>query len=468
MAIDLLKNKFSLHNKIVIWTSLVVGSILFGLSAVSLILIRNKLESNMDQRLDLESDEISITLDLIDDNLKIVHEFEWNEPQHKFDVNPIYIIVLDKNQKVKFKSQNYLTQMSPVRYLTFDKDRLSFKTIPIHEKKIKFVTKPLYFDDNHHGWVIVGMPFDKIFELLSLIRNVYLIIVPIALIIAFFGSSFIAKKALAPVLYISETVRHIHATNLDKKLKSLDTEDEISHLVETINKLLDRLKNSFNTIRQFTANASHELKIPLSIIQANLEQYEKNIQDNLNEQYLNRTKIELARMVRLIDDLSTLAKTDTKQITLKKETVWLNDLIHDGIERYRTQIDEKNIKISTNDLSSISINADIYWMEALVSNLLDNAIKFSDDNSNISIEIIENLISNNIQFNFVDEGIGIQGDEIKNITRRFYRIENEKKVSGSGLGLAIVDWVIKSHDGSMSFSNNSNGGLTVTVDLPIV
>ncbi len=419
----------------------------------------------MDNRLGSEGFEIIKTLAFVDGRIKIIHRLEWQEPHHVDEENPIYIIVIDLNNNVIEKSLNYRgTRPSPIRYLTFDAEKTTSQTITLLKKELRFTTQPIFLNDIHRGWMITGTTFDHLANLQSDIFSTLLIVGPIGLIMVFLISSLIVRKALTPVLNISEKVRQINTLNLNKTLILLETNDEISHLTETINNLLIRLDSSFKTIRQFTANASHELKSPISIIQLEIEQLQKTQDNKQNPSFIN-IQNEIKNMAGLIDDLSTLAKMDTMKITVNKENVWLNDIVYNQIERYRQSARAKKIKIEAEHLPSISILADKHWMENLISNLLDNSIKFSPTDSTISITI-DNNDPNKIQLNIQDEGPGIQPNKIENVTQRFYRGDYNKKIMGVGLGLSIVDWVVKAHHGDLELSNNSEKGLTASVILP--
>jgi len=458
--------KQSLHTKIVFWSTSVVGIILLVFSIESILLIRNKLRKDIDRRLASETEEIIHTFDFIDGKIQIIHPFEWEEPHHTSEEDAVYILYTDIQKIELGRSKNYIGKTSPLSTFNYDSLNTRFDTQLIDEQNIRFSIMPIRLAGKHRGWAITGMTFESLNHVQSVIIGVYAVIFPLAMIIAFLGSSVIARKAMAPVLDISETVRNIHARNLDKTLPELETKDEIAHLADTINDLLERLRKSFKTIRQFTANASHELKIPLSIVQAELEQVQKSNSASKNKPSLERTKIELNRMAKLIDDLSTLAKADTHQIILSKKAVWLNDIIHDEIERYRHTANQKNICLKPIDLPSVSIQADAHWMQVLVSNILDNGIKFSPRNSTVTVQIIE---ENNRYFHLVfsDEGPGILEHEVELITQRFYRSEPANKIAGSGLGLSIVQWVAEAHGGKLRFENNIDKGLTVTASIPV-
>lgn len=443
---------------------LVLSVILIVFSGVTIAYVNYALKSDMDQRLESEGGEIILSIDYRNGKFKIVNDFEWKEPHHISDYNPVYIIVIDTAKIVHLKSKNYMEQISPVRFLNFDDGTVMKKTIVLQDIKIRFITQPIYIDRSHKGWIITGTTYKQLETFESVLISIYSIIFPLALIFAFLGSFYVAKKSLQPIQDISETIRNINYQTLEKSLPQLNSKDEVAHLSATINELLDRLRISFRTIRQFTANASHELKLPMTIIKAELEQVQDAITKKTDIPNLERTFFEFKRLSKLVDDLSILAKVDSKQIVLHKKLVWIHDLIYKEIERFRAITKTKNISLKTNELPSISIMADEYWFELMISNLLDNAIKFSPENSVIEMGLNETEPDKIILF-IQDQGPGINEMDLKNITKRFFRSEASGEIAGSGLGLSIVKWVVESLGGTIEFQNCDPTGLRVTIIL---
>ncbi|NHZ85559.1 MAG: GHKL domain-containing protein [Planctomycetia bacterium] len=171
-------------------------------------------------------------------------------------------------------------------------------------------------------------------------------------------------------------------------------------------------------------------------------------------------------MAKIIDSLLTLMKIDSKQSKIKKQTVWLNDLLFEEIARYRSKINQKNIQIDSIQIQSISMMGDPYWLSVLFANLIDNAIKYTKTNTAIAMHLSKSS-SNTILFWIADEGPGVKENELKLLTKRFYRQQPKSDISGSGLGLSIVKWVVTSHNGEMVIENIKNSGLKVLIEFPI-
>ena len=139
--------------------------------------------------------------------------------------------------------------------------------------------------------------------------------------------------------------------------------------------------------------------------------------------------------------------------------------IFEEIARYQGKANQNDIKIDSNQIQSISLEGDPYWLSILFSNLIDNAIKYTKNNTAITI-YLNKTSSNKILFWIADEGPGAKENELKLLTKRFYRQQRNSNILGTGLGLSIVDWVVTSHNGSMEIKNVDSGGLQVSIELP--
>jgi len=160
-----------------------------------------------------------------------------------------------------------------------------------------------------------------------------------------------------------------------------------------------------------------------------------------------------------------MAPSTGQKLSLVIEKVWINDLLYEEIERYKKISSKRNISINIEPPPSIAIEGDLHWLGIVISNILDNAIKFSPKNSTVTVQLNEQV--NHIQFSIIDQGSGIPENQIERVTKRFYRWKPTSAKQGSGLGLAIVDEIVSAHKGEITFSNLPEGGLKVSVELPI-
>jgi len=159
-----------------------------------------------------------------------------------------------------------------------------------------------------------------------------------------------------------------------------------------------------------------------------------------------------------------LAKADTERIRLDKKEIWLNDILFSEIERLLPVAKESNINLNVGHTISTSIKGDEYWIRIALSNIIDNAIKYSPSHSTVTCSMESN--DSHSSLIVTDEGPGVPENVIPDLTKRFYRSKDVSTIPGSGLGLSIVEWVIKQHNGSLFFRNGDPTGFTVQVRLP--
>ncbi|MFQ6612513.1 MAG: ATP-binding protein [Fidelibacterota bacterium] len=456
----------SLHNKIVLWTTAVLGVILFLVCGASILLTRAKLANELDRDLVTEATSVLRSLWLENNQLKINQSIEWEEEHHqKATDDPIYILVLNHDRSELTRSRNLTGKQVPIEKLEFHPKEFRLQNNLLPPKKMRYLTIPVTISGESYGWLILAKSFTEIRHMTLLLLRIYGIAFPVSLILIFSGGSIIATRALKPIRKISATAREIHYSNLDQKLPVPESDDEIAHLATTLNNLLRRLQESFSTIRNFTMNASHELRTPLAVIQTELETFEQDSTPATVE-YRQRIRRELNRMTKTIDDLSTLAKLDSQELVIHRETVWLNDLIFEELKRYREIAGQKEIQLSPREIDSIAVEGDAYLLRTVIANLLDNAIKFSPSKSTITVGL-DKLKDEIVRLWVRDQGPGVEVHDLKLLTRRFYRQERTSITPGSGLGLSIVDWIVEKHGGKLHFQNNKDSGLTVMVELKV-
>ena len=225
--------------------------------------------------------------------------------------------------------------------------------------------------------VDLAIPTDSIQKRLALIR-IYLVIGAILLIaIVWVGGKILMRRALRPVDEIIRSVNEITTKNMDKRLPVPDLENEINRLVNTFNELLDRLASAFQVQKAFMADASHELRTPLSILMADLETAQKNLQNRrMIRNSLTNSFIEIERMARIVDDLHLLSRTDSGQIHVCKQNIRLDDVMMASVSRCQGLAGKKKIKLEIKEVEIIEYNGDEELLIRALSNLIFNAIKY--------------------------------------------------------------------------------------------
>ncbi len=294
------------------------------------------------------------------------------------------------------------------------------------------------------------------------------ITVPSVLVVASLGGLFLANKALKPVDEITKTARMITSRSLNQRIKLRKTKDEIGRLTETFNDMISRLGQSFNQIRQFSADASHELRTPLTILKGEIEvglrrkrypeEYRKILNSNLEE---------VNHMSQIVDDLLFLSKADMGEIHLQKHRINLTELVSEVYAQAKMIATTKDIKVHmSNDVDGVVIG-DRLKLRELLLNLVDNGVKYTPEGGEMRISLERG--DSRFKLRVMDNGIGIAPEDQPHIFDRFFRVDKarSREAGGSGLGLNICKWIVAAHGGEISVDSEIGKGSIFTVTLPL-
>ena len=232
---------------------------------------------------------------------------------------------------------------------------------------------------------------------------------------------------------------------------------------------ISRLKELERIRQDFVANVSHELRTPLTTIKGYAETLlEGAMKEEVAFQFIQVIKRHTDRLTKIVEDLLTLSKIESKEFQLKMEVISLRDLIDGVIGFVKEPAEKKKISISPNEIpSSLTLKADRNYLEQILINLLDNAIKYTPEEGRITISAIENN-SEEIQFSVGDNGIGIPREDLPRIFERFYRVDKgrSQESGGTGLGLSIVKHLVQAHGGRIWVESRLGEGSTFSFTLP--
>jgi len=342
-----------------------------------------------------------------------------------------------------------------------------------------FISAPLGYDNRPFGWVTLGQQLDPNGQLNRLLWTLA-IAGTITLAAALAGGYWLADRALRPVKTITRTAQAISDSGLDRRL-NLTAPDELGELGRTFDQMLDRLQAAFNRQRQFTADASHELRTPLTIIGLETNRALSGWRSPAEvRQALEVIQSENKFMARLVDELLTLARMDAGQVALNQEPLDLSDLALDVIERLAPLARQKNIRLETGDLPEMAIRGDRQTLLQMLSNLVDNAIKYSPEGNGQFVRV-ETGNRPGLQgplawVRVSDNGPGIAPEHIPHLFERFYRVDrarshnpekgDEEAVPGSGLGLSIAQWIAAVYGGKIEVMSEPGKGSIFEVQLP--
>lgn len=345
-----------------------------------------------------------------------------------------------------------------------------------------FIITPVSFAGNLVGFIILGNPVDPGNQLQRLL--ITLILGTLAILVgAMAGGYWLADRAMHPVRVITQMAREIGETDLSRRL-NLGTKDELGELANTFDAMLARLQAAFERQRQFTADASHELRTPLTIV--NLESSRAlEARRSLPEYQRALTVIQAENewMTRLVNNLLTLARMDAGQAKLKLERLDLSDVALDVVERMAPLANQKGVKLEAGELPELIISGDRQFLSQMLTNLVDNAIKYADaPDSRVKIEsgMRSTGAGEKAWVRVIDNGPGIASKDLEHIFERFYRVDQarshnsimnnddgENAPTGSGLGLSIVQWVAQAHRGQVTVDSNPGSETTFEIILPL-
>jgi two-component system sensor histidine kinase ArlS len=271
---------------------------------------------------------------------------------------------------------------------------------------------------------------------------------------------------LKPVENLNKKMKEKSTENLGEEIQFIDNQDEISELIKSFNRMSRRLNKSFEAQKEFVENASHELKTPLSIIQANLDTAleDKKISKKELEELLRSSEKSVGFMNTLIEDLLLLSLLEED---IELEDVEIANLIKDSIEEVK-RMSNNDITINTVfSKNNIVLKASGVLLKRAVMNILENAVKYSDCDK-ITISVTEKRDSAEIVIK--DNGKGIPKKELKRIFERFYRVDKSRsrETGGSGLGLSITKKIVQRFGGTISVDSSLGKGSQFIINLPVV
>ena len=317
--------------------------------------------------------------------------------------------------------------------------------------------------------VAMGASTKEVRETLGAFRNYLLLFAPLVLLISAGGGYWLSRRALAPVDALTRTAHNISGQDFSSRLETLDTGDELQRLSDTLNEMLDRIEKVFLQITQFTADASHELRTPISLIRTEAEVALRRERDaDIYREALRHILSETEKMSVLIENLLELARADSGREFLKPRPVELGTMLQECVQEWKAPaaLAGHEVSLDIREAGRVCVMADEPALRRVFSILLDNAVKYTPAPGSIHVSLEQREQSAVVSVS--DNGIGISAAEQPRIFERFYRVDKARgrAVGGSGLGLAIALWIVERHGGSISVNSATNQGSRFSVSMP--
>ncbi len=317
------------------------------------------------------------------------------------------------------------------------------------------------------GYLEALVSLDALDRAVHALRIVMTALGLVGLVAAVLGSWAVASRALLPITAVDKTARSIALShNFSQRVPLSSRHDELGHLIETLNEMLGSLQAAYYAQQRFVADASHELRAPLTIIQGNLELFarHKNIPETERQEILADIQNEAVRLSHLVADLLTLARADSGT-TLNHYPVELDTVLLGAFREAKQLVHGQTLFLDT--FEPVQIIGDEDRLKQLLLILLDNAIKYTPPNEQVHVTLRRK--TNTAEIVVQDTGIGIPTEALPHIFDRFYRADPARShdPGGTGLGLSIARWITEQHGGQIAVTSTLGEGTVVSVSLPI-
>jgi heavy metal sensor kinase len=344
-----------------------------------------------------------------------------------------------------------------------------FETFEVQHRSLRFYSERIVVDGKPYA-VQVAAPMHEAFEALERFRFLLLFAAPLLLIAASGGGYWLSTRALAPVDEISRSAQRISIENLADRLPVIQTGDQMQRLAETLNAMFSRLEASVRRITQFTADASHELRAPISLIRTTAEVAVQRTDRTAREYFRALEEIleESERTSQVVDSLMLMARADSGNETLECVSTDACAVVRGAAEQGEKLARHHDLEfIASLPNGSVPIQADGDALRRALLILIDNAVKYTPKGGFVKVKLETN--DDSVIVSVSDTGIGIGNPDLAHIFDRFWRADKarSREQGGAGLGLSIAKWIVEMHRGSIDVESQLGKGSTFHVRVPL-
>ena len=459
---------WSIRARMTVWVAAVLGLVLTVMAGTLWWTLRDSVAETIDAGLAARADAIGRFLDQpggpasIEEMQDDLREFVALDP----GLNVIRIT--DDRHRELYRSTGFDPISAPPSGLGIAATARAFADVTMNGRPLRLITARV--PARGRTFVVdVAMPTSEFREVFEEFGLTVLVLLPVGIIAAAAGGYWVSRRALAPVDRIVGTAREITARDLERRIEVPRTSDELQRLAETLNAMLDRLEGSFREISRFTADASHELRTPISLIRTSAELALRR--ERTGEEYreaLTDVLHEAERTTGLVQDLLTLARADASAGGWFQNPVDVGGLLNDMRAPLTDLCTAKHLEFGPAERpASVVVAGDAAALRRLVLILVDNAVKYTPPPGRVSVSLA--AADGCALLEVADTGIGIGPEDLPHVFDRFYRADKarSRESGGAGLGLSIAKWIVDRHGGSIGIASEAGRGSRVTVRLPL-
>ena len=316
--------------------------------------------------------------------------------------------------------------------------------------------------------ILVAGTLDQVGRQQYLLARVLLVATPLIVLMTAAISWWVASSALRPVTAMATQAEAITVRSADWRLDAPAHGDELGQLARAFNRLLSRLEAASRTQREFMADASHELRTPVSVIQTAVEvTLEQPVrEDGEYRDALTIVNEQSTRLSRMVEDMFVLARADAGGYPLARGLLYVDEIVAECARAVSVVAAMRDIQLKTKLQPDVSVNADDGLLRQLLTNLLDNAVRHTPSRGSVTIAV--NRDAGVAIITVADTGPGIPAADRERVFERFVRLDPARSAtSGAGLGLPIARWITEQHGGTLALEENAAGGRLFIVRLPL-
>lgn len=441
-------HKFTIRFKIMAWYALLTTALLAVVLPVLYGAMAASLRRDQDAYLQSAAGQLAAHLELEDGSPKLTGDLDLPAGTH-------YLLITPDGERLV--SSESVWDEAP----DFQPDTVYLAATGRGDRL--YLDQILELEDGEKLQLRVCRSNETVERSLQQLQLTMLLAVPTFLALAVFGSWFLAKLALRPIDHITDTAEALKAGDLSCRITDIESRDEVGRLAGAFNGMLERLEESFQREKQFTSDASHELRTPVSVIMACAENISAHAPDGEIYEQADTILTESRRMRTIITQLLALTRGYEGRYHLEKEEICLQDMVSDVLAELTTQADVHKIRLTCDIPPDIRLTADQSLLTRMLLNLVENAIKYGRENGWVTVSA--RMADSHIVLTVQDNGIGIAEADLHRIFDRFYRADKARNRSGSGLGLSIVKQIVELHGWSIQAESRLGEGTVFTVRM---
>lgn len=290
-----------------------------------------------------------------------------------------------------------------------------------------------------------------------------------AILLGILGGGLLMTRALRPIEEVTEALEKTDVSNLSSPVPRSGNGDELDRMTAVFNRMKERLGHSFTQAREFTLNASHELKTPLTVVHGTLERMATNEQAaEVDRERAASLLEEVQRLSSIVGQLSFLASADAGLLPSAREPVALDDLVRDLAEETMILASGAEISVTLGDCQPVSVSGDNMRLRQLLLNLADNAVKYNKRGGSIEMSLVRQ--NDDAVFTLTNTGMALPAELRTRVFERFFRgdLAHNSAIEGSGLGLSIAKSIVEAHQGGIGYEVLPDGLTQLIVTLPVL